>query len=153
MIEHSEGLVLFDTGQDRASVTDPTYFPGGPVRFPYDRLARFHLTPQDTLPAQLASRSYRPEDVRLAVLSHLHEDHIGGLRYLPNAEIVVSDTEWDELHKPLPELRGLLRRHIELPGLAARPRGWSAPTPTMGDVSLSSGKVRGGASIVTWSHL
>jgi N-acyl homoserine lactone hydrolase len=29
LIEHRDGLVLFDTGQDRASVTDPGYFPGG----------------------------------------------------------------------------------------------------------------------------
>src|SRR6478609_5842995 len=29
VIEHANGLVLFDTGQDRASVTDPSYFPGG----------------------------------------------------------------------------------------------------------------------------
>jgi N-acyl homoserine lactone hydrolase len=28
-IEHHDGLVLFDTGQDRASVTDPGYFPPG----------------------------------------------------------------------------------------------------------------------------
>ena len=27
VIEHRDGLVLFDTGQDRASVTDPGYFP------------------------------------------------------------------------------------------------------------------------------
>ena len=29
VIEHSSGLILFDTGQDRASVTDDAYFPGG----------------------------------------------------------------------------------------------------------------------------
>src|SRR5262249_9132680 len=29
VIEHAKGLILFDTGQDRASVTDDTYFPGG----------------------------------------------------------------------------------------------------------------------------
>jgi N-acyl homoserine lactone hydrolase len=29
VIEHEKGLVLFDTGQDRASVTDPHYFPKG----------------------------------------------------------------------------------------------------------------------------
>ena len=29
VIEHAMALVLFDTGQDRASVTDDAYFPGG----------------------------------------------------------------------------------------------------------------------------
>lgn len=28
VIDHRDGLVLFDAGQDRASVTDPGYFPG-----------------------------------------------------------------------------------------------------------------------------
>ena len=39
-IEHSDGLVVFDTGQDRASVTDGEYFPSGPTGVIYRRLAR-----------------------------------------------------------------------------------------------------------------
>ena len=56
-------------------------------------------------------------DVTTAVLSHLHQDHIGGLAELDHADIVVSQAEWDTLSSPLPELRGLMRRHIDLPGL------------------------------------
>jgi N-acyl homoserine lactone hydrolase len=48
VIEHRDGLVLFDTGQDRASVTDPGYFPGGMTGFLYGRLARFEIGPQET---------------------------------------------------------------------------------------------------------
>src|SRR6204780_2694288 len=48
VIEHRDGLVLFDTGQDRASVTDPGYFPGGVTRVLYDRLGRFEIGPQQT---------------------------------------------------------------------------------------------------------
>ena len=29
LIEHADGLVLFDTGQDHRAVTDPGYFPTG----------------------------------------------------------------------------------------------------------------------------
>ena len=54
VIEHRDGLVLFDTGQDRASVTDPGYFPGGMTGFLYGRLARFEISPQQTLSAGLA---------------------------------------------------------------------------------------------------
>jgi N-acyl homoserine lactone hydrolase len=121
VIEHEQGLVLFDTGQDRAVLTDPAYFPAGPLRLLHHRLARFRIRPQNTLTAQLAARGYRPEDVRLAVLSHLHVDHIGGLRDLPTAEVVVAEDELAELRRPLPEWRGLLRRHIDLPGLRWRP--------------------------------
>src|SRR5690348_2899878 len=41
VIEHARGLILFDTGQDRASVTDGDYFPGGFTGLIYSRLARF----------------------------------------------------------------------------------------------------------------
>jgi glyoxylase-like metal-dependent hydrolase (beta-lactamase superfamily II) len=118
VIEHSNGLLLFDTGQDRASVTDDTYFPAGFTGYLYHRLARFDVGEQDTLTAQLAALGYAPADVDTAIVSHLHVDHIGGLPELTGARLLVSAAEWDELARPAPELRGFLRSHIQLPGLA-----------------------------------
>jgi hypothetical protein len=40
VVEHSNGLILFDTGQDRASVTNDSYFPDGFTGYLYDRLTR-----------------------------------------------------------------------------------------------------------------
>lgn len=117
VIEHRDGLVLFDTGQDRASVTDPGYFPGGPVGWLYERLARFDIEPDETLPAQLERLGYATSDVRVAVLSHLHQDHIGGLPHLGKARIVTSVTEHAQLDSRSAEANGFLRRHIDLPGL------------------------------------
>ena len=124
VIEHREGLVLFDTGQDRASVTEPDYFPGGLNGAVYNRLARFEIGPDQTLTGRLAAIGHRPSDVHTAVLSHLHQDHIGGLPELPDAEVVVSDAEWRSLRRPLAATRGYLRDHIELPGLR-----WRRVTP------------------------
>jgi len=117
VIEHDKGLVMFDTGQDRASVTDESYFPRGFTGLVYDRLARFHVGEEDTLTSQLATLGYAPSDVDTAILSHLHEDHIGGLRELPGAELLVNAAEWKALDGLYPELRGFLRKHINLPGL------------------------------------
>jgi len=55
--------------------------------------------------------------VDTAIVSHLHEDHIGGLPELTGADLLVSAAEWAELRRPGPELRGFLRSHIQLPGL------------------------------------
>lgn len=117
VIEHDEGVVLFDTGQDRASVTDPGYFPGGLNGLVYSRLAKFDIGPGDTLTAGLQRLGHRPGDVHTAVLSHLHQDHIGGLRELSGSRILLSRAEWDAMTKPFPEARGFLPRHIDLPGL------------------------------------
>ena len=128
VIEHEKGLVLFDTGQDRRSVTDPEYFPKGLAGIIYRRLARFAITANQTLTSQLAGLGYQPSQVGIAVLSHLHQDHIGGLAELKNARILVSVNEWATLNRKFPEFNGLLTSHIDLPGLH-----WDRITPTATD--------------------
>jgi N-acyl homoserine lactone hydrolase len=133
VIEHREGLVLFDTGQDRAGVTDPAYFPPGFTGFLYDRLNRFDIGPDQTLTRQLAAIGHQIGDVHTVALSHLHHDHIGGLAELGHARILVSDLEWSAIKRPLPALRGFLNNHIALNGLR-----WSRVHPEpLGDPSLT----------------
>jgi glyoxylase-like metal-dependent hydrolase (beta-lactamase superfamily II) len=117
VIEHEQGLVLFDTGQDQASVTNSDYFPKGVIGWLYGRLAKFAISPDETLTASLQRIGYDITDVKLAVLSHLHQDHIGGLRKLTNAEIIVSQAEWQTLQQHDAVLQGLMRNHVDLPNL------------------------------------
>jgi glyoxylase-like metal-dependent hydrolase (beta-lactamase superfamily II) len=117
VIEHAKGLVLFDTGQDRASVTDGAYFPSGVSGQVYKHLARFHIGADETLEGRLATLGYTAADVGTAIVSHLHQDHIGGLAELKQAELMVSRAEWRELSGAAPEARGFLRAHITIPGL------------------------------------
>ncbi|TCC26505.1 MBL fold metallo-hydrolase [Kribbella speibonae] len=115
VVEHADGLVLFDTGQDRASVTDPSYFPRGLVGVVYDRLAKFRIGADETLDAQLGTLGYSVDDVDKAVISHLHQDHIGGIPQL-SGELLITPAEWGELSGFSPEARGFLRAHIDVPG-------------------------------------
>jgi len=115
VIEHRDGLVLFDTGVDRAIVTDPGYVSSAIGRFFLRRLFRIRMSEEDTLVEQLAGRGWSADEVRTVVISHLHFDHVGGIAALPRAELLVSEEEWAQLSGPHPERDFILREHIEIP--------------------------------------
>jgi glyoxylase-like metal-dependent hydrolase (beta-lactamase superfamily II) len=73
------------------------------------------------LTAGLERLGYATSDVTRAVVSHLHQDHIGGIGEIPNAELLVSADEWRSLRRPMAETRGLLRAHIEVPSAKWKP--------------------------------
>jgi glyoxylase-like metal-dependent hydrolase (beta-lactamase superfamily II) len=89
-IEHPEGVCLFDTGQS-ARAAEPGYFPWW---FPFFRLARFELGPEDEAAAQLSRAGIDPDAIRWVVLSHMHTDHAGGIHAFSGAEVLVSRAEW-----------------------------------------------------------
>jgi N-acyl homoserine lactone hydrolase len=68
---------------------------------------------------QLERIGYHASDVKTVVLSHLHGDHVGGLREVAQAELLVSRAE-GTLSGTWPELAGIVRPHIQLPGLRWR---------------------------------
>ncbi len=116
LIEHRDGLVLFDTGIDPAITSDPNYFSNTIGRFLSRRIFRFHVTPEDALRNRLREKGFDALDIKKAIISHLHFDHIGGIVDVPNAELLVSAREWAQLSEPQPEKEWVLREHIELPG-------------------------------------
>jgi len=116
VIERSDGLILFDTGQDRAVVTDPDYWPDRVTRLFMDHIFKSSIGPEDTLTRQLELAGYSADDVRMAVISHLHADHVGGIREIPQADLLVSSEAWDHMLGPHPEREMVLRRDIEIPG-------------------------------------
>ena len=81
LVEHDDGLVLFDSGFEKETVEQ--YLP-------------FELpeqTDEQRLPAQLELCGFAQSDVGTVVNSHLHFDHTGGQRHLPDAETWVGKEE------------------------------------------------------------
>ena len=60
--------------------------------------------------------SYSPSDVSTAILSHLHQDHIGGLAELTGSDLRLG-CRMGRTGQARPGVRGFLRSHIQLPGL------------------------------------
>lgn len=119
--EHRDGLVLFDTGVDPALVSDPNYVSSAIGRFILKKVFRFHIGPEDALDKRLEAINLDAADVSKVIVSHLHFDHVGGIAHVPQAELLVSQDEWRQLHGPNPERDWILREHIELPGANWRP--------------------------------
>lgn len=92
LIETRDQLILVDTGISQAT-TVRRYFP--PQTILTQRAVDFHLRPEEEIGPQLQALGYNPKDVNKVVLTHLHQDHDGGLHYFPNAEFVISRKEWE----------------------------------------------------------
>ncbi len=91
VIEHPEGLIVVDTGIP-SDANAPIYFP--PHMRLVQRAAPFDISPEQEIGAQMRVRGLNPADVRWVVLTHLHQDHDGGVKHFPNAEFLVSRQEW-----------------------------------------------------------
>ncbi|MGO1538836.1 MAG: 4-pyridoxolactonase [Leucobacter sp.] len=74
-------LILFDTGFDKEHVERV---------LPFEKPLQ---TPEQTIPAQLELCGYKPEDVDIVINSHFHFDHVGGNKYLTNAQVLVHKSE------------------------------------------------------------
>lgn len=127
LIEHRDGLVLFDTGLDPAIASNPNYINSAIGRFLLKRIFRLHIGPGGRLGRKLAGLGFAAGDISKAVISHLHFDHVGGIADIPQAELLVSKREWAQLSTPHPEHEWILREHIEIPGAKWREIGF-APT-------------------------
>ena len=91
VIEHPEGLMVIDTGIP-ADANKPIWFP--PFMPLVQRAAKFDISSEQEVGPQLRQLGFSTDDVRWVVLTHLHQDHDGGLHHFPKAEFIVSRTEW-----------------------------------------------------------
>lgn len=111
VLEHPDGVALFDAGLPAAMCDrDESYLK---VLRTLD--LDVTLTPAETLTAHLERLDIDPARVNKVVLSHLHFDHAGGLKEVPNATIVVQRREWEAGFEPeLSQRYGLRKRYFDL---------------------------------------
>lgn len=148
LLEHRDGLVLFDTGMDPAIVSDPSYISSSLGRFLLNRIFRIYIGPDDCLSRRLNALGFDPADIRTAVISHLHFDHIGGIAEVPQAELLVSEEEWRQLSGPHPERDWILREHIERPGARWRQIDFSPSDDPLVEIFGGAYDVMGDDSMV-----
>lgn len=85
LLEHAKhGLILFDTGYS-ANICEAGFT--GRV---YNLFNPTSVEEKDELKNQLGEIGVKPEDIKTIMLSHLHPDHIGGLRSFNKAGLIIS---------------------------------------------------------------
>jgi glyoxylase-like metal-dependent hydrolase (beta-lactamase superfamily II) len=98
LIDHPEGLILFDTGESFLS-TQHGFFP---LWQPFFRLSiDIRMGQNESIGAKLAARSIDPaRDLKAVILSHLHHDHGDGVIDVRDAPIYLSKEHWDAFANP-----------------------------------------------------
>lgn len=90
LVEHPDGLVLFDAGLDPDHAGDPV---GG-----YGEMAeriRIDFREEHLIEHHLAVLGFSLADVSTVVASHLHFDHAGALKQFPHAQTLLGSGEMD----------------------------------------------------------
>lgn len=97
LIEGAGELLLIEAGIGRGKLTEK-------------QKRNLGVTEESDVKASLATLGYTTEDVRHVLMTHMHNDHAGGLTaydeegklysVFPNAHIYVSAIEWEEMKNP-----------------------------------------------------
>lgn len=122
LIKHpTAGYILYDTGND--DNWQNTYSDHIKEVYP--------ITECITIKEALAKEGLAPENIDVLVLSHLHFDHAGGMKYFANtkagAHTLVAAAEWDEVAHAVPQAKNqqqgayLGELFLDLPGVAYEP--------------------------------
>jgi N-acyl homoserine lactone hydrolase len=94
LVEHPKGSLVFDTGMHPELMRSKERLRRlGP-------LFELELGDDDLVDGQLRALDVDPDDVAMAVVSHLHFDHAGGLCRLPNVRMLVQADEWEAAQHP-----------------------------------------------------
>lgn len=102
------GVILVDTGLHPDTVRRGPADLGFPMRVVFGKM-------QPESPAfdrQLRDHGVEPDEVEHVVMTHLHADHTGGMRLLPNATFVTTVDEWTASQRRFGSTRGFLRSHL-----------------------------------------
>lgn len=111
LLLHDEGPILIDTGLIPEGLTAPEKAWG-----PRAKLIKPQMTEQDVIENRLKELNISARDVRMVILTHMHWDHTGGLRYFNHCPIVVQKSEYRFAFQPDAFVSGqYMKNHFDFP--------------------------------------
>jgi glyoxylase-like metal-dependent hydrolase (beta-lactamase superfamily II) len=111
VIERDDGVTLFDAGLPAAMCDRNESY----LTILRGEDLDVTMTEETTVTRCLERLDIDPAKVRQVVVSHLHFDHAGGLKELPNAALVVQRREWEAgFEREVANHYGLRKRYFDL---------------------------------------
>jgi glyoxylase-like metal-dependent hydrolase (beta-lactamase superfamily II) len=93
LIDHPKhGLMMIDTciNWEQAHDHDGYYNHNYMISRLLSDRNEYKLTPEQELEVQIQLLGYKLDDIKTVFMTHVHDDHAGGLRNLPNAKVVLN---------------------------------------------------------------
>jgi N-acyl homoserine lactone hydrolase len=111
LLDHDEGPILIDLGMNPEGVKNPEGAWG-----PRVKLMNPELTEADDIRNRLQQINLGLEDIKMVILTHLHWDHCGGLRFFNHCPILVQKEEYRFAFNPdLFVSPQYMRNHFDFP--------------------------------------
>jgi N-acyl homoserine lactone hydrolase len=89
VIKHPKGNVIFDTGNNDKTITDPDGWWG-----PLAKGFGLKMTKDDAIPVQLGKIGLKVDDIKYVAVGHLHLDHGGNVGQFKNSTLIAQDDEF-----------------------------------------------------------
>jgi N-acyl homoserine lactone hydrolase len=90
LVQHPQGLLLWDTGLSDELYKSPTGVTFGP----------WHMVVTKTLLSHLAALNIAPPDITYLAFSHMHADHTGNANLFAGSTILLHANEYDAAFRP-----------------------------------------------------
>ena len=105
LIKHKKyGYILFDTGYSL------DIYKSGIIGKIYNLFNSTFVNEKDIIVKQLKKDGINPRKINYIILSHLHPDHVGGIKYFKNAKIIISKKALDTFKKK--NIRNLIFKNL-----------------------------------------
>ena len=92
LIKHRKmGYILYDTGYSMDILKN------NPKCLLYRIVNPVTLKREDIIDFQLEKRGIDRKEIKYIIISHLHPDHIGGLKFFPNSNLILTETCYNSL--------------------------------------------------------
>lgn len=111
LLIHEEGPVLIDAGLNPEGLNDPEQAWG-----PRAKLIKPELKEGDAIRNRLQQLDLKVSDIKMVIVTHLHWDHTGGLRFFNHCPIFLQRAEFRFAFNPAPYVsEQYMRNHFDYP--------------------------------------